>query len=201
MKGNSPWDCHSTRALGIRRGGNITSQSKQSRIDTMSSTNNFQIPVRRRRWVSILQGLFCFVVCFILVIISTTQYLSSLRAENWPSVTGTVVSSEIKRGGGKHPYSKFYILYRYTIQGRTYTSDRFSYGLNPRSVPNGDFNVTQTTYKPGQNVDVFYNPTDPSEAVLQTRVNKYSFLVSFSAAILFFIIGILNFRKKKPRII
>lgn len=90
-------------------------------------------------------------------------------SRDWPSVSAEVISAEIdtsSRRTSKTSHSTSYtprIVYRYTVNGQTYTSERAAFAYkNSRSTAQ-DF---VKRFHPGAQVSAFYDPANPSEAVL-----------------------------------
>lgn len=87
---------------------------------------------------------------------------SGLSSGNWPKVVGTITESstvEISQRYGTtttHPV----IEYKYEVNGQPYQSKRVSFSfISPLSRVDH--------YRPGMQVDVFYSPNNPSNAVLE----------------------------------
>ncbi len=79
------------------------------------------------------------------------------QSRGWPSVTGDVIDHDARRAKGQTLTSS--IRYAYTVHGKSFEGTRLSYvGVGYRQ-PAGTFDV-------GRTVRVFYDPGDPSEAVL-----------------------------------
>ena len=89
-------------------------------------------------------------------------------AATWPSTQGVIQTATIRidrtpRGDIQTPV----IFYSYQVNGRPYGSDRvsFHFGNVIALTPNAASVVA--TYPEGAGVTVYYNPHDPSEAVLE----------------------------------
>lgn len=84
---------------------------------------------------------------------------------SWVEAQGTVVSAECRSigpsTGGSSPSQAEYVLYRYTVAGNIYESDRTAFGMPVGSL------VCTVKHKPGQRLAVYYDPAHPSEAVLE----------------------------------
>jgi len=57
------------------------------------------------------------------------------------------------------------VVYRYTVNGKQYTADRFFFIGSSYSTHEAAFRVTQA-YAVGADVPAYYDPRDPSVAVL-----------------------------------
>jgi hypothetical protein len=124
--------------------------------------------------------------------------ISSLREaaamKRWPVAVGRVLSSVVQEykadaGTGNFGASRgrmvLYrpvVAYEYVVNGRHYKGDRIaqSPGLN-RGVPDFAQKVVDL-YATGRQVEVRYNPAEPSESVLEARVPK-AWIVAFVIAL------------------
>lgn len=92
--------------------------------------------------------------------------VSEQRASaSWPGVQGTVVSAKVverRRRGG--PSFRPAIEYDYTINGTAHRSDRYRVIDNWRKTSQAADIVAR--HPPGAAITVYYNPSDPTRAVL-----------------------------------
>jgi hypothetical protein len=82
-------------------------------------------------------------------------------SETWPHTTGTVLKAYcFSSHGAKTTSMTRHVWYQYQINGKTYTSDKEHFGIpvSGRACVAG--------YSDGQTVNVYFDPTDPSDAVL-----------------------------------
>jgi len=97
---------------------------------------------------------------------------------DWPSTTGRVLRSEIAShdDGDGTTYSAE-IEYEYEVGGRRYESDRIRFA-GFTSTSDRDFVERTVSRAPvGGSVPVYYNPEDPSEAVLTSGVAGEDFFI------------------------
>jgi hypothetical protein len=93
----------------------------------------------------------------------------ALETRQWPQVEGTVksVGIETQRATFSSPVTFVVrVKYEYLAEGQTRMSDR----LKRRQGPTSDLEKAQATkqqFVPGQKVTVWFNPADPSYAVLR----------------------------------
>jgi len=117
------------------------------------------------------------------------------QCHDWPSVSGTIVSSGIrettewKRKGIKTGRDRTLylpnVLYNYEVQGNKYRSYRvFFEGAEDYFDP-GNAREIVSRYPSGKKVSVYYNPENPQFAVLETGV-KFTHLLFPATGILFF---------------
>jgi len=118
-----------------------------------------------------------FLVIGVLVAAWGFSTLSRAKAsKSWPSVEGTVVSSEVteeretssssRRGRRESVTYGAEISYEYAVEGRRYTSDRVSFGQY-KSSNRGHAAGIVGRYPEGKKVDVHYDPAGPGTAVLE----------------------------------
>ena len=96
------------------------------------------------------------------------------RAINWQTTTGTVLNSEVRP---KNKGYGAYVSYRYVVAGETFENDK----LSPT-----EFSTSQrldivrhvAKYKPGTDVTVHYNQSNPAESLLEPAgVIEYALLL------------------------
>ena len=138
-----------------------------------------------------------FVVLGIFVIVQ--GILARKRAketESWPTVPGTVLSSEVitsqrydsdAPGHQRTTYTPS-VNYQYSVMGQVYTSKRISFG--EKNAGRKKCNEIVARYPAGSPVNVRYNPEKPDEAVLESSArgstgNIILGIVFFALAIFF----------------
>lgn len=94
-------------------------------------------------------------------------------AETWPTVPGSVMSSEvtIQRSHNSKGHTTINYLpkvtYEYQISGQKYNGDSIGFGTATFGKQKADNIVA--AYPQGSQVNIHYNPTDPSNAVLEPK--------------------------------
>ena len=119
------------------------------------------------RWLLFL-GIVLFVGGTLLVINQSRAVERHEYVRLWPTTDGVVISSEVAGERAFHPE----VVYEYQVLGQTYQ------GLSTLQVPGfggkrkRDEVATKeiANYWPGRTVTVYYNPDDPSESLLHTRL-------------------------------
>ena len=87
--------------------------------------------------------------------------LSSSTTKNWLSTTGVIVSSE-RSYKSKLPY----IYFQYRVQDRDYKNNTIA----PGPIPGGTYGKAMVKkYPAGATAQVFYDPEDPSQSVLERK--------------------------------
>lgn len=101
---------------------------------------------------------------------AVSAIVQGIRAGDWPQAMGQVVFSRVKTAGsGEDTRYKPLIRYRYFVAGRSYESDRYSFD---GFVDEGYRAATRivANYPAEQFVIVYYDPEDPSLAVLNPEI-------------------------------
>lgn len=95
---------------------------------------------------------------------------------HWPPTTGKIVSSAVTHGphterGEQRAAPKFYpeIKYEYVVNGTTFSSERRGIGGEIGLAENAAHAIVER-YAVGAQVTVYYNPAQPSEALLERQV-------------------------------
>ena len=125
------------------------------------------------------------------------------RSLSWPEVEGAISHSAVLQQMQQTSSSnnaatyKADVTYRYKVQGRDYYSERIT--LADFSSSTGRAQGIVDRYPDGATVTVYYNPVDPSDAVLErggTTGIGVLYLIGgiFAAAGLLFLVGSLTGR-------
>lgn len=99
---------------------------------------------------------------------------TSRSAESWPSVPGTITENQ-KAGMLSYYRKSSFLSYRYTVGSNQYVGSRVSFGGSDLS-----------NYSPYQSVEVFYNPEDYQDTVLEVGFHLgYMLRMLFGLSMLF----------------
>jgi hypothetical protein len=109
---------------------------------------------------------FCFGM-FFLIFMSRELY-HGLSTYFWQPVECTIVSSMVENSSNKSNY-KLNVLYRYNIDGKTYSSRRLWLNYKGDSSYQDCYKLQQK-YPAGSKKRCFVNPSNPKEAVFEHRV-------------------------------
>lgn len=121
--------------------------------------SNIQVPI----WLKVLAGL-VLVAAGVLYSDVPTMFASRY----WPAADGVITSRRLighrfeEYDGDFYTYYEGYIQYEYKVNGTTYTART----VNALSIPSYPQEIS-LKYPEGKAVTVFYNPRDPSRAVLE----------------------------------
>ena len=96
-------------------------------------------------------------------------------SSKWPSIEGTVKKCEPVRSSSmkKNSTAVVYhakVYYAFSIDGRTYTGNRYSYG-EPTQGSYSSAERARRQFPEGDAIKVYYDPDDPRESVLQAGIN------------------------------
>lgn len=145
--------------------------------------------------------------------ISASTFVAGLRQMskskavlNWPTTTGRVLESRVLHSSGTQFGSRggrmyeAYVKYAYEALGQTFESSRVAFGSVSTSW-SSPAERTVAQYPAGSQVQVFFDPDHPSEAVLQQEssagiylmpgVGCFLFALSSAGLVIFLLIRIL----------
>lgn len=113
------------------------------------------------------------VIAIVFVVIALRSRRKVSAAQDWPSTSGKVTYATVetrhshRSGGGSSTSHYAKVVYEYSANGQRYQSDRITFGSD---VGYGNYNrVLQkvASYPVNSTVQVYYNPDNPAEAVLE----------------------------------
>ncbi len=140
-----------------------------------------------------------FLVAGVFLGFSASKQLGHARASSeWPTVSGKVLSSEVRtkrsrtsgsRKHGSRSRTTYHaeVHYEYTVDGRPYTADRVQFG-EYGSDNSSHAREIVARYAEGKQVSVHYDPTQPDLAVLEPGVHG-GINIQFGLAGLFTLVG------------
>ncbi len=108
-----------------------------------------------------------FLIVFPFAVYKAWQNVQMAKASvNWPTTTGRVTASDIKKVVFRRQPQ---ITYAYSVNGTPYVSQRVSFagGYKPKDV-----DPVLARYPVGTEVTVAHDPQRPGEATLETGANK-----------------------------
>ena len=137
------------------------------------------------------------VMCGMILQWSTRTATTITESKNWPTAQGTVISSRAPRdssrvrGGGYNHYYTVDVTYRYLVNGASYQSNVFVFGV-PKSLPDSvEAQRVVAAHPVNGSVTVYYDPSDPSRSCLEPGnvPQQFGLLTLMSGA--FLLIGLL----------
>ncbi len=151
---------------------------------------------------AILIGVFCggvLILLFLgigiyLIIRSNKDKQKAQSSQQWPSVMGRIVASEVRESssmdseGDTSTMYKPYVQYEYNVMGSPFTGEKVSIGLTVSHGSPSQPREIVAKYPVGASVPVYYNPENPADAVLEQRSGSSK--VSLILGIVFIVIAI-----------
>lgn len=116
----------------------------------------------------------------------------ALQAKRWPTVQGTVLSAEVKRGQSSKGSSKYIpmIRFSYEVDNAQYLSDQYSSTTARGSSMWAKEVISQ--YPAYSKVTVHYNPENPEESILKPGLQSDDYWMTCLSAF-FFAVALLAF--------
>ncbi|MEP6692239.1 MAG: DUF3592 domain-containing protein [Gemmatimonadaceae bacterium] len=142
-----------------------------------------------------------------LLAVGARQASEPIRTIAWPSTTGTVIDAQLLRRARPHgalfgllgdSAATAQVRYRYTLDGVLFHSTRLSFrkmGLGSER----EARAALTGYASGSEVRVYYDPSRPSNAVLEHGVSWLTVAVMVAGAVLVGV-GSRWMRTRAPRV-
>ncbi len=133
-----------------------------------------------------------------------TSYQKGMASEKWPMAKGTVIQSEIKKskrttgtGSSKRTEIRHIpkVEYTYNVDGQPYRSSRITFG----AVNALNASATVNRYPKGKSIEVFYDPKNPDEAVLQPGADSTSSIVFLAIGAVLALIGLIQISTQLKR--
>jgi hypothetical protein len=143
---------------------------------------------------------------FLLLGIAISDIPTMIESAQWPTTEGTIVKSRLVgtsvRGwdGDYFTETNAHIQYQYRVNGISYSSSAVNSIKSPFPLYSSSY---VSRYPLGEDVIVYYNPKNPSEAVLEPGVldifkafDIFSYLL-FGAGIYYIYLGISRNQKER----
>lgn len=141
-------------------------------------------------------GLLFAVIGFFVAFFFGKPILDNAKAsQTWPKTSGKITHSSVStsrsRSNGKTKtlYSSD-VTYQYQVQSRDYTCSNVFFGGDASSSSSSAAHQLVERYPTGRQVDVFYDPKHPENAVLEPGAHWQSYLV-YGIGLLFLVVGLL----------
>ena len=169
---------------------------------------------RNARAIAVISPIKAFCYFFIaigvlLIIFGVYFTILSNGASAWPSVKGTIADTKIQthlstinNPTTKSTFNKTYypeITYSWSIDGKSYQGKRYGLGYtHPKYPEKMKAKKAVKDFLPGQSIEVFYDPNNPMDAVIDRSEKLVSFIPLFMG--LFFLAVGLLFLKISPKL-
>lgn len=124
--------------------------------------------------------LFASLVGLAVTILGVVQFKKALETKHWPSVEGTIITSEMSGGTKVAPI----VRYLYYVDDQEYSFDQ----VNPLKLGRGQKKYAQRVldkYPMDAKVTVYYNPSDPKSAVLEPGTIAGNYWIPLIGLIIF----------------
>ena len=115
-------------------------------------------------------------------------------SQNWPSIPGQITDSHVSRsqstdsdGDTSTSYSAR-VAYTYQVGGQAYSGHNIAFGFNPSYSNESKAQATAARYVVGSQVTVYYDPSNPSDAVLERQASGSN--VGMILGIIFIVISV-----------
>jgi len=160
--------------------------------------------------IKIGKGCLLVIILFIVLMVAMAaldgwkRYKSGKASQDWPSVEGVILTSEVKTDLGKSndvdPKYLAAITYRYVVEGYEYTGERVSFA-GQTFLEKGKADSLVKRYNRGKRVKVYYDPKTPHVSVLEAGVDSGPpiFSIVLLLSIFFFLFKIFRSYLKKKR--
>lgn len=102
-------------------------------------------------------------------------------AKTWPSVMGKVEGSVVYKNGESdsgNPMYSYEIQVSYIVENQSYSTKRVTFGGTMRTTSKRSVQKKVDAYSKGSSVPVYYNPEDPGDSVLETKLPLSLLLIS-----------------------
>jgi hypothetical protein len=96
--------------------------------------------------------------------------LEGMETKEWPEITGVVISSNGQRIDHDKERYILEIEYEYTVDGKSYSSQRVSSSNKMLTMSEKDELLEK--YKPQSEVNVYYDPDNPRDSYLINGLDK-----------------------------
>lgn len=140
--------------------------------------------------VFLLLGTVFYPLGALMLLTSLRDWWLVAQSPSWPTVSGTVLKSEVDTRLGKGPRHLLVVRYEYTVDGRRYDSDRVFFAQTAyRFRANAE--AVAERFPVGSHPAVHFDPDDPGIAVLDTSAGKVGSAIWWSIA--FLLVPLLGF--------
>ncbi len=137
----------------------------------------------RFEWGNFLQGgLLLYLMGLFFIALTVQPIARSWFPPAWAETTAVVTIAEknIAPGSDNATRPSYRFEYRYTVDGQTYTGNRYSL-----KYASGSSNPKVEKFSPGETISVFYNPDNPALAVVETgTASTFTYFLAFLGLIL-----------------
>ena len=103
--------------------------------------------------------------------------VSDLQTNDWEPVDGVVTDSYVSESSGGEGGTTYclHVNYEYTVDGMTFQGDKVSYSLENNC--NSWSENADEEYAEGEEITVYYDPSNPSDSVLEPGLTGINFFL------------------------
>ncbi len=140
-------------------------------------------------WFALLCGGFFFLVFgglgVWLIVSSRKQRQQVAASQNWPTTVAQITLAEVRESSqtdSEGDIQRYYypqVKYTYQVGGIMYQGDKLTFGAKRGYASLKKANEEIARYPLGTQVQVYYNPEKPQEAVLEQRAVGSNFMLIF----------------------
>jgi Protein of unknown function (DUF3592) len=147
-------------------------------------TQRFRLRIDAKEIVAVLFPLLFFIFGAVLILIGVTSYHKTRDTETWPTTAGTVNATRIRRYNDEGTI-RFApeIEYQYIVDGQSYNSSVIQAGIFVHFAYEDEAKRFLDKYTVGRNIQVFYDPTNPKDAVLEAKAAPVLHFVTLLGAV------------------
>lgn len=147
------------------------------------------------RWTPIIVTAPFVIIAFVFLFLGLRVNRRAAASRHWRSTNGVILASYVDRrsslssGGGRNTAFYPVVLYQYTVDGQSFRGSQRAFGSE---IGYGWTRPAQNAvdrYPVGATVDVFYNPVNPSDAVLERRSGGSRTIFILIAVLIFVILA------------
>jgi len=110
----------------------------------------------------------------LLIVLNIRSKKKSEASQGWPATTAKILKSEVRKergmedeDGSANYYFVPHIEYEYEVGGSVYKGKKFSFGSHPSFSQQAKAHTYLAQYPLEASVNVYYDPANPQEAVLE----------------------------------
>ncbi len=133
--------------------------------------------IKKLLFLAAVTAFWCGITGVFVGIVIHTFLKTAVAGKDFATAQGKVLNSEVKtsHGSKSNTYSAL-VRYTYTVDGKVYTSDRYSYD-SWGSSDAAHANQVVAANRPGKAVTVYYSASDPSDAVLTIKPEPVTYIM------------------------
>ena len=131
--------------------------------------------------ITVLVAVPFLLVAVAFVVVALRSRMRADRSGSWNQTTAQVVKSQVEShqsySSSSHTHTTMYdpvIVYEYVVAGQRYQNDRINFGGGLSTSWPGPSQEVVGRYQVGNTVNVYFDPANPAESVLERRAGGSS---------------------------